>query len=76
MTYQPTADRPTPCEESKIEITPEMIEAGVGQLYQDDWAETKEEWAVRIFRAMLRARKQDQASRTRPGSLSRAAELV
>jgi hypothetical protein len=42
--------------EVEIEITPEMIEAGTGELYQD-WGETKEEWATRIFRVMMLAKK-------------------
>jgi hypothetical protein len=37
----------------EIEITPAMMEAGADELYQDDWVETKEEWAARIFRAMI-----------------------
>ena len=41
---------------NEIEITPEMIEAGTGELYQD-WGETKEEWATRIFRVMMLAKK-------------------
>jgi hypothetical protein len=42
--------------EHEFEITAEMIEAGAGELYQD-WGETKEEWATRIFRVMMLAKK-------------------
>src|SRR5205807_9169226 len=48
------AMRKKPDAVAKIEITPEMLEAGACELYQDDYAETKEEWAARVFRAMVR----------------------
>jgi hypothetical protein len=42
----------------EIEISPEMMEAGADELYQDDWCETKEQWAARVFRAMTNAKSQ------------------
>jgi hypothetical protein len=36
-----------------IEITPEMLEAGEAELYQDDICETRQKWAARMFRAMI-----------------------
>ena len=42
---------------SEIEVTPEMIEAGVRAFYVRDWGEEPGEWAVvRIYLAMEASR--------------------
>jgi hypothetical protein len=49
--------------ECEIEITPEMIEAGISQYVKaDETLETREEIVVRIFMAMSAARRVGLAS--------------
>jgi hypothetical protein len=61
----PTGSEKTECE---IEITPEMIEAGVmAYVQRDDVFETQEEIVSRIFRAMVEAKREGQASQSSPG---------
>jgi hypothetical protein len=48
-------------EEPEINITPEMISAGLSELACYDWGESEEEYVVRIYRAMESERRSPPA---------------